>query len=304
MMNDKQLYNLIRMGSPEAVLEEVQVILDLIASNFNTAPVASSFVKTVELYMGNYPGYQACNTEYHDLRHITDTFIAMSRLIHGAVLNGKTFNDRQIVLGLVTALLHDAGYIQKEHDMEGTGAKYTASHIQRSIDFLELSGAEHGLSDEEIASGRAMISCTDLAVDISTIAFPNAEVELLGKMLGTADLLAQMADRTYLEKLQFLYREFKEANIGDYESELDLLQKTVGFYDFIAKRLETTLEATNRFMASHFASRWNIRTDLYHEAIEKQKNFLKQIIETPGSDYRNYLKRNRIVKKIRKKYGE
>ncbi|OIN96825.1 MAG: hypothetical protein AUJ48_00915 [Deltaproteobacteria bacterium CG1_02_45_11] len=303
-MNDKQLYNLIRMDSTEAVLEEVRVILDLIAPNFNTAPVASSFVKTVELYKGNCPGYQSCNTEYHDLRHITDTFIAMARLVHGAVLNGKTFNDRQIVLGLVTALLHDTGYIQEKHDHEGTGAKYTSSHIQRSIDFLQLYGAEYGLSDEEILAGRAIILCTDLAVDISTIKFSTSKIELLGKMLGTADLLAQMADRTYLEKLLFLYHEFKEAEFGGYENELDLLRKTIGFYDFIAERLKTTLNATNRFMVSHFASRWNIQTDLYHEAIEKQKNHLKQIVKAPDLDYRSHLKRDRVVEKIRKKFGD
>ncbi len=303
-MNSKKLSDLICMDSPEAVLNEVRVILDLISPGFDTAPVISSFAKTVTLCKGDLPGYKACNTEYHDLGHISDTFIAMARLIHGAVLNGKTFNDRQIFLGLVTALLHDTGYIQEESDTEGTGAKHTASHVQRSIDFLQLYGAEYRLSDEEILACQAMIHCTDLSVDISTIKFPTSKVELLGKMLGTADLLAQMADRIYLEKLLFLYREFKEANIGGYESELDLLRKTVGFFDFIAERLETTLEATSRFMASHFASRWNIRTDLYYEAIEKQKNFLKQIIETPGSDYRNYLKRNGIVKKIRKKCGE
>jgi hypothetical protein len=304
MMNDKQLYNLINMDSTEAVLEEVRVILDLIAPNFNTAPVASSFVKTVELYKGNYPGYQSCNTEYHDLRHITDTFIAMARLAHGAVLNGKTFKDRQIVMGLVAALLHDTGYIQEKHDLKGTGAKYSASHVQRSIDFLQLYGAEYGLSEKEILAGRAIILCTDLAVDISAIKFSTSKIELLGKMLGTADLLAQMADRTYLEKLLFLYHEFKEAKFGGYESELDLLRKTIGFYDLIAERLKTTLNATNRFMASHFASRWNIQTDLYHEAIEKQKNHLKQIVKAPDPDYRSHLKRDRVVEKIRKKFGD
>lgn len=298
-MTAKKLSDLIPMDSPKAVLKETQDILDLISPGFNTAPVISSFTKTVALYQGDCPGYKACNTEYHDLRHITDTLLATARLIHGAVLNGKTFNDRQIFLGLVTALLHDAGYIQEKYDLEGTGAKYTASHIQRSIDFLGLSGAEHDLSEEEIAAGQAMIRCTDLAVDISTIAFPNAEVELLGNMLGTADLLAQMADRSYLEKLLFLYREFKEADIGGYESELDLLRKTIGFYDFIAERLETTLKATNRFMTSHFASRWNIQTDLYHEAIENQKNRLKQILKMSASDYRSHLKRDGIIAKIR-----
>ena len=253
-MNDIQLYNLIPTDSPQDVLDEVIVILDLISPDFDTAPVTSAFNTAVSLYQGRYPEYRSCNTEYHDLHHTIDTFLAMARLIHGGVLDGEIFTNRHITLGLITALLHDAGYIQEEHDKEGTGSKYTANHVQRSMDFLERHGSELGLSYEEIADGRAIILCTDLAVDISTIVFTSVKVELLGKMLGTADLLAQMADRKYLEKLLFLYHEFKEAGIGGYQDEVDLLRKTLAFYDFIAQRLKTTLDATDRFMASHFGN--------------------------------------------------
>lgn len=304
MVDDRQLSQLVRMESPEAVLEEVKVILGLISPDFNTAPVVSTFNMAISLYKGTYPGYRACYTWFHDLRHTTDTLLAQARLIHGAVLDGETFTDRQIVLGLTTAILHDAGYIQEDYDTEGTGAKYTASHVQRSMDFFERHGAELGLSEEEITAGRAMILCTDIVVDISTITFSSATVELLGKILGTADLLAQMADRTYLEKLLFLYHEFREANVGSYEGEVDLLQKTVAFYDFIAQRLENTLDATDRFMSSHFASRWNIHANLYHVAIERQKDYLRQILEMADSDPRDHLRRGGIVDKVRKMYGE
>ena len=83
-----------------------------------------------------------------------------------------------------------------------------------------------------------MILCTDLSADISAIDFSSDAIGLLGKMLGTVDLLAQMADRTYLEKLLFLYHEFSEARVGDYKDEIDLLRKTVIFYDFIDRRLK------------------------------------------------------------------
>jgi hypothetical protein len=289
------------MDSPRAMLDEVIVILDLISPDFDTAPVTSAFNMTVSLYQGRYPGYRSCNTEYHDLHHTTETFLATARLIHGALLDGKIFTDRRITLGLIAALLHDAGYIQEKLDKDGTGAKYTANHVQRSIDFLERHGSELGLSHDEITEGRAIILCTDLAVDISTIVFKSAEVELLGKILGSADLLAQMADRTYLEKLLFLYHEFKEAGIRDYLDEVDLLRKTLAFYDFVSQRLKTTLDETDLFMGPHFTSRWGIHGDLYHVAIAKQRNFLKKILEIKDSDPRDHLKRG-AVNKIRRKY--
>ena len=301
-MNDIQLYNLIPMDSPQDVLDEAIVILDLISPDFDTAPVTSAFNMVVNLFSGKYPGYRVCNTEYHDLRHTIETFLAMARLIHGAVLDGETFTDRHISLGLIAAFLHDAGYIQEEHDKDGTGSKHTTNHVQRSMDFLEHHGSELGLSYEEITDGRAIIIGTDLAVDISTIVFTSDKVELLGKMLGSADMLAQMADRIYLEKLLFLYSEFKEAGIGDYESQVDLLQKTSAFYDFIAQRLKTTLNATDRFVSSHFASRWGTHTNLYHIAIENQRNYLKQVLEIQDSDPRDHLKRDGIVDKIRREF--
>jgi hypothetical protein len=149
-----------------------------------------------------------------------------------------------------------------------------------------------------------MIHCTELSMDISSIMFPSHNIELLGKILGAADLLAQMADRTYLEKLLFLYYEFREGDVSSYEDEVDLLRKTVKFYNFIAQRLETMFDRTDRFMTSHFASRLDIHKNLYHEAIERQKNFLQQILEMPDSNPCDHLKRNGIIDKVRKKYGE
>jgi hypothetical protein len=57
-------------------------------------------------------------------------------------------------------------------------------------------------------------------------------------------------------------------------------------------------------MTSHFASRLDIHKNLYHEAIERQKNFLQQILEMPDSNPCDHLKRNGIIDKVRKKYGE
>lgn len=304
MVNQTNLYDLVQMDSPEAVLDEVLIVLRLISPDYDVAPVTDAFMTTVNLYEGRYPGYQACNTGYHDLNHITDTFLVMARLIHGAVIDGESFSDREIAIGLIAALLHDAGYIQEEHDNEGTGSKYTTIHVERSIAFFGAYGKQYDVSNEEIAAGQSMIHCTDLKVDISTIPFQSTVVEVLGKMLGSADLLAQMSDRKYLEKLLFLYYEFKEGMVDGYESEVDILRKTVGFYDFIAQRLETTLDGVDRFILPHLVARWDIHVDLYHQAIQNQKNYLHQILSIPDSDPRDYLRRDEIVDKVRKEYGK
>jgi hypothetical protein len=296
--NSKDLYRLLAVGSSEDVLNEVIEILKRISSDFNTEPIQEVFDAVQRLYNGNFAGYRACNTGYHDFRHAIEAFLAMSRLIHGAVLDNQSFSERQIITALIAAILHDVGYIQQESDTEGTGAKYKAVHEQRSMDFLSSHGSKFGLSEEEIAAGRAIIMCTDMDADITTIAFPSPRIELLGKLLGTADLMAQLAEQTYLEKLLYLYYECEEAGVGDYESEVDILRKAVNFYDVFEARLRKTLGGVDRFMQLHFASRWGIHQDLYREAINRQRDYLLKILSAPGADPRDYLKQNGIVKKV------
>ena len=102
----KQLYDLIPMDSPAAVLNEVGDILKQISPEFPMAPVECIFETTMSLYKGQYPGYRGCNTGYHDIHHTTAAFLAVARLIHGAVLTGKALEERPITVALITALLH------------------------------------------------------------------------------------------------------------------------------------------------------------------------------------------------------
>jgi hypothetical protein len=301
---DIHLYDLLEMESPDAVLDEVLVILGLLSPEFEIEPVLSTFHMVNRVYAGHHPLYRACNTHYHDLRHTMDAFLATARLIHGASLVGEDIGERRILTSLVAALFHDAGHIQEKEDSEGTGAKYTANHVQRSMDFLSRHGREHGLSEQEIGEGRTMILCTDIRAEITASMFSSSAVELLGRILNAADLLAQMADRIYLEKLLFLFHEYKEGNTGNYESEVDLLRKTIGFYDFIARRLSPIMDRVNAFMISHLTARWGVSTNLYTEAIDRQKEYLKKILSIPNADPRDFLNRYGILDKVRAIHGE
>lgn len=285
---------------PEEVANEVLEILRRISPGFDRAPACKAFDAAVRLYHGNFPGYRACNTGYHDFRHASETLLAMSRLIHGAVLLNESFSEKQIMSALVAAILHDAGYIQEEFDTQGTGAKYKGTHERRSMDFLSRHGFELGLSEAQIDAGRLIILCTDMNADITTIEFPSPQIKLLGKLLGTADLMAQLSERTYLEKLLYLYYECEEAGVDEYKSELDILQKAIYFYEFFEDRLRTTLGGVDRFMRPHFASRWGIDRDLYREAIQRQRDYLTKILKLPDTDPRDYLRRGGIVNKIRR----
>jgi len=304
-MRERKLSDLVDTTQPDAVLDEILAIIHHIHPAFkDSATLRLAFLETVRLYKGDFPGYRACNTEYHDLRHTTDTALTMTRLIHGAILEGHQLGQRHIVLGLIAALFHDAGYIQKEEDVEGTGAKYTTTHVGRSVAFFDDIAPTLGLNSRETTDGRAMILFTDLSVPPEQIAFESATGKFLGRMLGAADLLAQLSDRTYLEKLLFLYREFKEAGVGGYSGERHLLEQTVEFYDTVSQRLDATFDRAYHYMQRHLTARWNIHTNLYRKAIENQKQYLKQILEDPDTNHRNHFKRDGIIDIVRLKYGK
>ncbi len=302
-MQETQLANLVQMNSVDAVLKEAMTILPMISSDLDPEPIHRVFQKTIDLYRGKGPETRACNTDYHDFQHITDTFLAMMRLVHGVSVSGEKFSDRQVFVCIAAALLHDSGYIQHVDDRFGTGAKYTTTHVRRSMEFIERNGSEYGLRQDEILPVMSMIHSTDLAVDIKTIPFPDKETEAFGKMLAVADLSAQMADRTYLEKLLFLYHEFDEARVGECDDEIALLNQTVGFYFLIEDRFKDSLDAVDQYMANHFKARWDINEDLYKRAIKNQQKYLIQVLGGKFPDPILRLRRSKIVELVHQKYG-
>jgi hypothetical protein len=286
-----KLEDLIPMNDPFAVFKEVCRIVGALQAHFDFTVLNRVFQDVVRLFRGEYPGYQECNTRYHDLKHTTDCLLAMARLMHGASLRGHALPPREVALGLIAALFHDIGYIQPHDDSEGTGAKYTLVHIERSIAFMEKYFAEAGFSSRDLDYCGCCIRCTGLDMEIGKIPFESPCHLVVGCMLGTADLLGQMANRTYLERLPFLYQEFQEGNVPGFGSELDLLQKTPAFWEFTQQRLAGELGNVDQCMRDHFREWWGLDRNLNRDAIENNIAYLKFILANHASDYRRHLRR-------------
>lgn len=274
-----RIAELVNMESPEEVLGEVKIILSCMFADFNFSAMDAIFGDVVRLFGGSYPGYRGCNTHYHDLKHTTDAFLAMARLIHGAFLKDVGFTQRQVELGLISALLHDTGYIQRLDDRTGTGGKYTLTHVQRSIEFTERYLETLGYSEKDLGLCTKCLRCTGFETRIHEVVFDTPQEAVLGKMLGTADIIGQLADRGYLKKLTYLYHEFREANVPGYTEELELMEKTPAFYEFTLRRMERELGAVNLYLWHHFLARWNLDRDLYQEAMDQNIGTLKKVLE-------------------------
>ncbi|MFH1984518.1 MAG: hypothetical protein ABIL58_21965 [Pseudomonadota bacterium] len=303
-MRIERLYDLVPNDDHDRISTEISAVLDRMIPSPPSDICRQALKDIRDLFSGRWPGYRACNTEYHDLSHTLDTTLAMVRLMHGATITGVSFTSKELLMGTLAALYHDTGYIQTSADTNGTGAKFTATHVRRSITFFSLVGLRYGLTVDDIADVGRMVMLTDLSVNPSSVDLGHASLQLLGRLTGAADLLSQMADRNYLEKLLFLYREFKEAGIGDYRHERHLLKETLGFYETVLERLGLLENRLDAFIRSHLAVSWGIDRNLYMESIENQRRYLKEILVAEAADHRERLKRGGIVSIIKEKYGD
>ena len=292
------LSELVNMDKPKIVYAEVKNIVAQMDRSFDFSHLDQVFVDTVALYNGHFPGYRKCTTDYHDLRHTTDVLLALARLIHGAHIDGVNLSGQQITNALISALLHDAGYIQTCDDDSGTGGKYTLTHVERSAGFLTRYFTAKGWDKADAAICRGIIHSTSHSQNDSEASFTSPELLMLCKMTASADLIGQLADRLYLEKLLFLYREFREANLMAGDTELDLLRRTVDFYESVKQRLATDLDNMHRFMRHHFRLRWDMDSDLYMESVERNLAYLDELITNHQKDYRQRLKRGGLLDKL------
>lgn len=249
------------------------------------------------LYEGRFKGYKACDTEYHDFRHVIDVTLASIRITDSLMLNGEKFSKNNIFLVGIAAVFHDTGYIPEINDPVENGAVYTSTHVRRSMVFAEKYMSERGYSADDIEKTKQMILITDLSVKIKDVTFIDAETERFAKILASADLIGQMADRIYLEKLLFLYREFEIGQIP-YASEADLLQKTIGFCKIMDDRLEHDLDGVNKHLLLHFKKRYDIDEDLYRKGMSSNLKYLTKILEEHPGHHREFLRRDSIVEKL------
>jgi hypothetical protein len=289
-LNQNDVTNSINVEDPDQVRDAVLALFTARYPGADLAPLRHAFADVKALFAGRFPGYLPCDTLYHDLRHTLDMTLAMARLLDGrerALAAPDQIGVRRAMLGVAIALLHDSGYIKRASEAHvENGAVFTKIHVSRSADFLLRYLPQLGYAEEAPAAAK-LVHFTGYEMDIDDIMVHDPKDRLLGCLVGTADLLGQMSDRMYLEKCrEFLYPEFVWGRIARetladgreivrYASPDDLILKTPGFYEYVARqRIEKKLGGADRYAAAHFDG-----PSLYQVAIDQNMQFLKQAIE-------------------------
>jgi len=289
--NENDVTNSVNVEDPHQVRDSVVSLFSARYPGADFTALQRAFNDFTALFSGCYPGYLACDTLYHDMRHSLDMTLALARLIDGhdrVVGEADRLGPRRAVLGVLVALLHDSGYLRRTSEAEvDNGAVFTKVHVSRSADFIAGYLPKVGFADQAALASR-LVHFTGYEMDIEDIRVDDVRDRVVGCMVGAADLIGQMSDRMYLEKVRhFLYEEFVWGQIAReqmpdgrevvrYSSADDLMIKTPGFYEYVARaRIDKKLGAVDRYAEAHFGG-----ANLYQSEIDHNMDFLRQAIET------------------------
>jgi hypothetical protein len=292
--SDHDVTDSIRTTDPVAVGAEVVRLFNSLYGNAPAQPLKRAFADTAALYSGEHPDYHPCDTEYHDIQHVLDVTLAMARLMDGYERrrNGDARLEPEVfTVGILAALFHDFGYLRRRHDHRHRyGAEYTLTHVSRGAGFLRGYLKEIGLGHLSRAAA-TLVHYTGYERPAETIRLSDTLLRRVGHMLGTADIIAQMSDRCYLEKCRDrLFPEFVLGGLAgrklvgqrllpSFASGNDLVQKTPLFYQNATKRLDFQLARAYEYAGEHFGG-----SNPYLEEIQKNVHYAQRVAHTPDSE--------------------
>ena len=288
--SDYDVTNTVQVSSVPAVRRAVE---ELYSRTWPGGPIdklGTAFTDFERLFNGQFPGYLGCDTVYHDLQHTLDDTLAMARLLVGYE-RSHTAEQRlgadRAMLGLVVALFHDAGYIRQTDDTtHRNGAEFTRTHVGRGAQFLARYLPTIGMADW-VSVATQIVHFTGYEVGFDQIRLDDPRDRKVGHLLGTADMMAQMADRCYLEKCRDrLYAEFVLGGVAvsrdnggfkvTYGSGLDVLRQTP---EFVAATMRNRLDGEFGGAYRYFEVVLGGRNP-YMEAIEGHLDYLRQVLQT------------------------
>jgi hypothetical protein len=196
---------------------------------------------TFDLFHGKHPGFQPCDTAFHDFDHTMQATEAVLNLLmaHATKPILADLSARDWELTVAAILMHDSGYLKKSDDKDGSGAKYSAIHVARSCFFAwDLLPAFKFIPDE-LRQIQNAICATAVSTSLNDLPLRSPQEWLISAIVASGDMLGQMAADDYPERLAGLYLEFREASeysrfkktsFAVYSSLLELLCSSEKFF--------------------------------------------------------------------------
>lgn len=272
------------LGDPRAVFDAMDALLQRrFGDAYGRTLLEQAVMDLARAFRGEYPGLLRCDTHYHDLRHALDSGLAMARLIDGQAASTSPESPEHIdaphaLLGALLALFHDIGLLRRDDEAHLQGAQLTPVHETRGVAFMRDYLSRTHLSPLARKAELIMVTRLDWHMPADLPKLDRA----LSCLLGTADILSQLADRCYLEKCRdFLFLEFSAIGLAGspglpYPDPETLLKNTPGFYTgLLRRRLQIEYADADRYMRDHFGG-----VCPYDQSIKRNISFLEEVLAT------------------------
>ena len=245
----------------------IELISDICSQEYGRTPdlLGNLLVDLVALYDGHWQAYEACQVGYHNLDHALDVALAVARMVAGwnKINKESPVSEDIFLIAMAAAFFHDSGYIKDKGDALGAGGKFTFTHVERSMEIAGRYLVEKNWPEHSVETVPQIISQTDFYIkpDFSGM-FSESMVEVVAKMVASADLVAQMADVEYMPRINCLFEEFQESyevetpqalaarGIKVFKSASEIVNGTKAFYEeYVLPRLKEFDQMDNYLIA-------------------------------------------------------
>ena len=216
--------------------------------------LAELLADVADLYAGRWPSHEACTVNYHNFSHALDVCLAAARMVSGwnKMEAGQSLDAGYFQLGMAASVFHDAGYIKDKGDLAGAGGKFTLIHVKRSMDIAREYLTRRHWPESDVDAVCRIISITDYTnlPDLAPL-FKEERLKALARIVATADLVAQMADTDYIQRMDDLFAEFKE--VYEFENRENLIKKGTKIFKTVQEIKDGTLAFYEQFIVPTLA---------------------------------------------------
>jgi hypothetical protein len=282
--NDHDVTGRVRTTDAAAVSAAVLHLYHGLYPRAACGPIRRAFEHVLRLYRGRHPDFHGCDTQFHDTQHMLDVTLAMARLMDGyerSRAGRARLSPTLYSVGVIGALFHDVGYLRRRRDRRhGHGAEYTLTHVGRSARLVSEYLRNVGLARYAPAAA-AIVHYTGHERPAEAIRIDGTLPRRIGQMLGTADLIAQMSDRCFLEKRRDrLYAELVAGGVAGrlFRSAGELVCRTHAFHLGAVRRLDLQLARAYEYAERHFGGQ-----NLYLDAMQKNARHARRLAD-PGEE--------------------
>ena len=266
-------------GRSSIVLPEILSLCVAAWPTIDLSAFKESYQHVTDFFRGESPDFNKNILPYHNLRHTRIVTLATARLFHGLHLSGTQIFAAAVEKGLLCALFHDTGMLELRMERHPfIDKKNTITHERRSAQLMRTYIGVIGLPIYYSLECEDIINHTNLAIKPNVISCSN-ESKLIGQVVGSADIIAQMADRYYLECLSSLFYEMQKDNKTQFSTLQEMMSNTTEFYELIKDRLQNQLGGVYHSLQHHFKKTLQVDRNVYMDQIDANIDYLNKIID-------------------------